>query len=99
MKHDKTPMRESVNVMQHAVLAQRMSLTVQQWSTAGLDAFASRTAERDVPAVVVLEARETPFELEWKLSPAQARALAGRLVEAATNCSKLDSVTGTACAD
>lgn len=92
MKDDKMSIRQSVNVMPHAVLAQRMSLTVQQWSTAGLNAVACSTAELNVPAVVILEAREAPFELEWKLSPAQARALSAKLLEAAATCNRLDSV-------
>ena len=95
MKLSNTPLPEPVNAMRHDVPAQRMSLTVKQWSTAGLNALASRTAERDVPAVVILEAREAPFELEWKLSPAQARALSAKLLEAADNCNKLDGVTCT----
>lgn len=95
MKLSKGPLPEPVRVMKHAVPAQRMSLVIQQWSTAGLNAFASRTAERDVSAVVVLGAREGSFELEWKLSPAQARALAAKLLEAATNCNRLDSVPCT----
>lgn len=96
MKLSKTPLPEPLHAIRHAVPAQRMSLAIQQWSTAGLHAFASRTAERNVPAVVVLEAHEAPFELEWSLSPAQARALANKLLEAAANCNRLDSVTGTA---
>lgn len=96
MKFNKGPLPEPMVYRPQTVRAQRMSLMVQQWSTAGLNAFASSTAEPGVSAVVVLEARETPFELEWKLSPAQARALAARLVEAATNCNRLDSVTGGA---
>lgn len=95
MKFGKGPLPEPVRVMKHAVPAQRMSLTIQQRSTAGLNAFASCTAERDVCAVVVLGAREGPFELEWKLSPQQARALAAKLLEAATNCNRLDSLACT----
>lgn len=96
MKPSKPPTPEPVNAMRHAVPAQRMSLTIQQSSTAGIHAFASRTAEREVPAVVVLEAHEAPFELEWELSPAQARALSAKLLEAAATCNRLDSVTGPA---
>lgn len=92
MKLRKAPLPEPVHAMRHAVPAQRMSLAIQQWSTAGLNAFASCTAERNVSAVVVLEAREAPFELEWTLSPAQARVLAAKLLEAAANCNRLDSV-------
>lgn len=99
MKLSKTPMPEPVHAMRHAVPAQRMSLTIQQWSTAGLHAFASRTAERNVSAVVVLEAREGPFELQWRLSPAQARALSAKLLDAAATCNRLDSVAGTRYSD
>ncbi len=52
-----------------------------------------------VPAVVLLQAREIPFELEWSLSPAQARALAARLLDAAVNCNRLDSLACTAGCD
>lgn len=100
MKFSRGPLpQEAGHYKPQTVPAQRMSLTVQQWSTAGLNAFASRTAEPNVSAVVVLEAREAPFELEWKLRPAQARALSAKLLEAAANCNRLDGVTGTAYID
>jgi len=41
---------------------------------------------------VLLQAREAPFDLEWSLSPAQARVLAARLLDAAASCNRLDSV-------
>jgi hypothetical protein len=81
----------------HDVPAQRMSLTIQQRSTAGLNVLASRTGERGVPGVVLLQVHEEPFELEWKLTPEQARALSDKLLEAAGTCNRLDSITGTAC--
>jgi hypothetical protein len=92
MKHRRIPLPEPVYLMRCTVPAQRMSMSIQQRTTAGLSVAASRTAEPDVPAVVLLQAREVPFELEWSLSPAQARALAARLLDAAANCNRLDSV-------
>lgn len=80
----------------HDLPAQRMPLTIQQWSTAGLNVLASRTAERGVPGVTLLQVHEKPFELEWKLTPEQARALSDKLLEAADNCNKLDRVAGPA---
>lgn len=77
----------------HDLPAQRMSLTIQQWSTAGLNVLASRTAERGVPGVVLLQVHEEPFELEWKLTPEQARALSEKLLEAAATCTRLDRLT------
>lgn len=92
MKLSKGPLPEPVYLMRCTVPAQRMSMSIQQRTTAGLSVAASRTAEPDVPAVVLLQAREAPFELEWSLSPAQARALAARLLDAAANCNTLDSL-------
>lgn len=83
----------------HDLPAQRMSLTIQQRSTAGLNVLASRTAERGVRSAVLLQVHEEPFELEWKLPPEQARALSDKLLEAATTCSRLDSLTGTGLRD
>lgn len=94
MRTQRIPLPEPVYRMRYTIPAQRMSLSIQQSTTAGLSVAASRTAEPDVPAVVLLQAREIPFELEWSLSPAQARALAARLIDAAANCNRLDSVTG-----
>jgi hypothetical protein len=95
MKLRQIPLPEPVYLMRCTVPAQRMSLSIQQRTMAGLSVAASRTAEPDVPAVVLLQAREAPFDLEWSLSPAQARALAARLLDAAANCNRLDSLTGT----
>ncbi|WP_382152564.1 hypothetical protein [Hydrogenophaga sp. ANAO-22] len=92
MKLRRIPLPEPVYLMRCTVPAQRMSLSIQQRTMAGLSVAASRTAEPDVPAVVLLQAREAPFELEWSLSPTQARALAARLLDAAANCNRLDSV-------
>ena len=92
MTLSKGPLPEPVYLMRCTVPAQRMSMSIQQRTTAGLSVAASRTAEPDVPAVVLLQAREAPFELEWRLSPAQARALAARLLDAAANCNTLDSL-------
>ena len=92
MKHRRIPLPEPVYLMRCTVPAQRMSMSIQQRTTAGLSVAASRTAEPDVPAVVLLKAREVPFELEWSLSPAQARVLAARLLDAAASCNRLDSV-------
>ena len=92
MKHRRIPLPEPVYLMRCTVPAQRMSMSIQQRTTAGLSVAASRTAEPDVPAVVLLQAREVPFELEWSLSPAQARVLAARLLDAAASCNRLDSV-------
>ena len=92
MKLSKGPLPEPVYLMRCTVPAQRKSMSIQQRTTAGLSVAASRTAEPDVPAVVLLQAREAPFELEWRLSPAQARALAARLLDAAANCNTLDSL-------
>lgn len=95
MKSQRISLPKPTYLKPYSVPAQRMSLSIQQSTLAGLSAFAKRTAEPEVPAVVVLEAREAPFELEWNLSPAQARALSAKLLEAAANCNRLDSVTGT----
>ena len=93
MKLRQIPLPEPVYLMRCTVPAQRMSMSIQQRTMAGLSVAASRTAEPGVPAVVVLlQAREAPFDLEWSLSPAQARALADRLLDAAANCNRLDSV-------
>ena len=92
MKHRRIPLPEPVYLMRCTVPAQRMSMSIQQRTTAGLSVAASRTAEPDVPAVVLLQAREAPFDLEWSLSPAQARVLAARLLDAAASCNRLDSV-------
>lgn len=86
MKLRRTPLPEPLYLRRCTVPAQRMSLSIQQRTTAGLSVATSRTAEPDVPAVVLLQAREAPFDLEWSFSPAQARALAARLLDAAVNC-------------
>jgi hypothetical protein len=92
MKPEQTPLPEPVYLMRYTMPAQRMSPSIQQSTMAGLSLAASRTAEPDVPAIVLLQAREAPADLEWRLSPAQARALAARLIDAAATCNTLDSV-------
>lgn len=94
MKRRQIPLPEPVYLMRCTVPAQRMSLSIQQCTMAGLSVAASRPAEPDVPAVL-LQAREVPFELERSLSPAQARALAARLIDAGANCNRFDSLACT----
>jgi hypothetical protein len=92
MRLNKPPLPEPVRAMQHDVPAQRLSLAIKQESTAGLNVSASRTAVRKVPSVVLLQARENPFELEWKLTPAQAGLLADKLLQAVATCHMMDEI-------
>lgn len=90
---------EPTNVREHFVQqpvpTQRMWLAIQHEAAAGLNVFARHTAVPDVPADVVLQARKAPLELDWSLSPDQARELAARLLEAAAHCGKIESVSYT----
>ncbi len=52
MKLRQIPLPEPVYLMRCTVPAQRMSLSIQQRTMAGLSVAASRTAKPDVPAVV-----------------------------------------------
>jgi hypothetical protein len=91
-RREPAPDVEDEPVPRGPVPLQRMSLTIEHHSPAGLEVAAVCTAYRETPAVVVVKAGNAPVELDWRLTPAQARELAVRLLEAATNCKMMDDL-------
>lgn len=71
------------------VPTERMAFSLYQCTAAELQVTTHSVKSSASPVArhdVMLQARQTPLEADWALTPEQARELAARLLDAAANC-------------